>query len=579
MKKSEQESDGIPYTLIGKLTRKCPWTLIIILVVVAVLLVIVGLVALAFDLPEEYREKIFDYAQYLGVAGTVLGSIKAYWNEIRRKYILVRLQSTSGHVVVCGLGEKGKRLVDNFLHRGAKIAVIESTKDHPDIPGCWERGVAVITGDAADAGVLGIANAGRAGFLLAVTGDDNTNIEIARKTYEVIKAVSAGGEQVNVRCHCHVASPSIREIFSHHELFEKTHDSFDASMFSVYDAAARFVLEKYPPDLLASQQKVAGSPIRILVIGFGAMGEALIKQTARISHYLDHLKVEITIVDKSVCAASERFLATYGDGKSPPCFVVPGISLRFVERDPESLATITDFMPASETKPVVTYMALDDDSRSVSLAVRLRAMFGGDESPVVICMKSDMSKLMEDDAFPFTSTRSIHAFNIFDFACAHPVLMEEFTDEIARLIHKAYLDSQSADKASTNLSLVVWRELTEDLKDSNRWQADHLSVKLRAIGFESDGMAALDRATGNPELLERLAEMEHRRWSAALLMDGWRYAPGAKDPLRKTHRCLVPYDELSDNEKAKDDTMIRNIMNLVASPAWERYQKNIQGTQ
>jgi len=47
---------------------------------------------------------------------------------------------------------------------------------------------------------------------------------------------------------------------------------FDASMFSVYDAASRFVLEKYPPDVSAAAQGKTGGTLRILLIGFGDDG-------------------------------------------------------------------------------------------------------------------------------------------------------------------------------------------------------------------------------------------------------------------------------------------------------------------
>jgi len=135
------------------------------------------------------------------------------------------------------------------------------------------------------------------------------------------------------------------------------------------------------------------------------------------------------------------------------------------------------------------------------------------------------------------------------------------------------------DKVSHNPSLVGWRELTEDKKDSNRWQADHLSVKLRAIGYTEGDVITLEQASKDAWLLHGLSEMEHRRWCAALLMDGWRHGPGKKDNLRKTHPCLVPYEDLSDAEKAKDDTMIHNIANLVSSTGWKRMQNYLSGVK
>ncbi len=52
---------------------------------------------------------------------------------------------------------------------------------------------------------------------------------------------------------------------------------------------------------------------------------------------------------------------------------------------------------------------------------------------------------------------------------------------------------------------------------------------------------------------ERLALriLEHRRWNAYVRSEGYRLGP--RDDLAKTHPCLVPFDELSPEEKEKDD--------------------------
>ena len=46
--------------------------------------------------------------------------------------------------------------------------------------------------------------------------------------------------------------------------------------------------------------------------------------------------------------------------------------------------------------------------------------------------------------------------------------------------------------------------------------------------------------------------MEHRRWNAYMRSEGFTYAE-KRNNLAKTHNCLVTYDDLSLEEKAKDD--------------------------
>jgi Trk K+ transport system NAD-binding subunit len=84
-----------------------------------------------------------------------------------------------GHVVVCGLGNVGFRVVDELLRQEHQVVVVERKTDNPFIVSCRRLGAAVISGDAAVAEVLKQANAATARAVVAVTSDDLANIEIA----------------------------------------------------------------------------------------------------------------------------------------------------------------------------------------------------------------------------------------------------------------------------------------------------------------------------------------------------------------------------------------------------------------
>lgn len=43
----------------------------------------------------------------------------------------------------------------------------------------------------------------------------------------------------------------------------------------------------------------------------------------------------------------------------------------------------------------------------------------------------------------------------------------------------------------------------------------------------------------------------HEGWSAQKLRDGWKWGP-VKDVVKKEHPCLVPFEELSAEQQAKD---------------------------
>ena len=64
------------------------------------------------------------------------------------------------------------------------------------------------------------------------------------------------------------------------------------------------------------------------------------------------------------------------------------------------------------------------------------------------------------------------------------------------------------------------------------------------------------------ELSELIAKNTHEVWSEGRIRDGWRYGE-RRDDEAKTHPCLVPYEELSDEEKAYDRATSMETLRLV----------------
>ncbi len=66
------------------------------------------------------------------------------------------------------------------------------------------------------------------------------------------------------------------------------------------------------------------------------------------------------------------------------------------------------------------------------------------------------------------------------------------------------------------------------------------------------------------ELTERLAENTHEVWSQGRMALGWTYG-STRDDAKKHHPCLIPYDELSEDEKQFDrNTSMETLKAIVA---------------
>ena len=71
-----------------------------------------------------------------------------------------------------------------------------------------------------------------------------------------------------------------------------------------------------------------------------------------------------------------------------------------------------------------------------------------------------------------------------------------------------------------------------------------------------DGIQLSDELNG---LVEAMAKNVHDVWAQSRIEQGWTYGPERNDVL-KHHPCLVPYEELPEEEKAYDrDTAVGTL--------------------
>ena len=64
------------------------------------------------------------------------------------------------------------------------------------------------------------------------------------------------------------------------------------------------------------------------------------------------------------------------------------------------------------------------------------------------------------------------------------------------------------------------------------------------------------------ELVEKIAKNVHDVWAQSRIKQGWTYGEERSDAL-KTHPCLVPYEELSEVEKAYDRDTALGTLRLI----------------
>lgn len=138
---------------------------------------------------------------------------------------------------------------------------------------------------------------------------------------------------------------------------------------------------------------------------------------------------------------------------------------------------------------------------------------------------------------------------------------------VARAIHEQYLENESRAGATPELnsSLRPWNELPNRLKDSNIRQAENIWKMLHhihcTIGFASGTREPLFVFTDNE--VELLAEMEHERWLDERIKKGWVYVKN-RDDMQKIHDCILPWADLTEEQRQKDRNAIRALPAILA---------------
>ena len=112
------------------------------------------------------------------------------------------------------------------------------------------------------------------------------------------------------------------------------------------------------------------------------------------------------------------------------------------------------------------------------------------------------------------------------------------------------------------------------LRASNRASADHLLTKIRLLLPERDVCEI------TPEICREAAKRwqaadkesfrrcEHDRWMRFYALYNWRWG-AEKDSARRVHPCFVPYEQLTQKDREKDDNAWRQISLLGEKEGWK----------
>lgn len=248
-----------------------------------------------------------------------------------------------------------------------------------------------------------------------------------------------------------------------------------------------------------------------------------------------------------------------------------------------------DAGPGEEGDPLpvtMVYVCLPDDTDSLSASLALYRHTNRLRIPVVSCLShsSGLGTLLCDgdaaaEPIGVGTNDLLFGFGLLEHSCTPDLVLGGTAEVLARAMHEHYLhhyhDERDHGPAAAGRSAVgpSWEELSEEWRESNRRQADHIRHKLSVIGC---GIAPVlewgDTAFPfTDDEVETMAKLEHDRWREERASQGWTYGP-QRDEARHTNPHLVAWEELPEATRAFNRDLVRRIPDLLLRTGFQVYR-------
>lgn len=487
----------------------------------------------------------------LATGGTLFKTLAAVF---RRQIKLLRLRLTVGHVVLCGLGKKGRQLAEDLVAAGYYVVAIErdasgESSEYADL---------VLPAQADDAFALSSAGVHRAACLIAACGRDDTNLRIGSLAAELCLR-QRKRSLPPLECQLHVTDVAMFRLLHDCHRNVATKGIVDLRRFDALFQTARSLFDEHPLDRAAIEANSSMS-VRLVLLGSHQVAQCLLLQAARLGHFANGRRLQVVVVDPNIADFKRNVLSRW-----PLMGQVCDVEFVQSEVDDPDVHAKLDRWALDENCLNTVVVAIGDEGRSLSTALRLPNTLRLRAVPIFIYLPEDRGLselLLRDDE----GTTNLRPFGGQRDACSARVVLQQSLDRLARAIHDDYVRRRSEQGHGRDQfpAMTPWEELDEGYKESNRHQADHIPVKLRAFrcrAMSEQAMPVDKCAELTAEEVEMLAKVEHERWCANRLLDGWQFGP--RDDERRRHPDLVPWDQLSEPTRDYDRDAVRQIPHLL----------------
>lgn len=280
--------------------------------------------------------------------------------------------------------------------------------------------------------------------------------------------------------------------------------------------------------------------IRALILGFGSFGTEMLKaltwmcQMDGYKVYIDAFDRDYKAIDDFRCCHRELLDENHNNVRQTgeaeySINLHEGIDVRGTEFNEYAM---------KEAVPTYIFVALGNDKDNTELALMMRRIYlsrGYFPWIQAVVFDSDKRKALSEATNYKNEPYDIDFMGDFDSVWSVKNVEGNELEAKGLERHLKWGDEESFWKYDYNYRSSVA-------------SAIHRKLKLYC------GISGMDKVPEDrkPEDRDAIRVLEHKRWNAYMRTEGYSYDEKRND-IARTHHCLVPFDDLPEKEKIKDD--------------------------
>ena len=408
-----------------------------------------------------------------------------------------------------------------------------------------------------------------------VLGEHNEDAHDAR-TMTFLSHLDAHYKAVStVRCYARIASYPLYCLLLRER--ERRYDHLDVTFFNFYENWAKRIWSALPPAHGISYDPLcrfadARKRIRLVIVGFEKMGQALLVEAVRIAHYGDGRVFEIMVYDANISTHLRRFLRLFpalspqdkrGNAiaiTSSSALQFPMMCRKFAETGVHDVV-YTDQYPEFLNSPVaddVVTVALTssatDDVMTYAHTISVKT-----QRTVNILIRQDISHANVDavrtELERAESRAQIRYFGFQGGAGFYSMDREGLAE---RNFMERYRKNRH-ERQMMGADVRPWADLDEYVRMKFRHSLDAIGEILSASGLVLKPIVKdVDEGSevnefDNVDVQARLAEAFHNRWWAEMLLNDC------------VSTCMVPYQKLKERVGDVDMETVRTLPEVLKS--------------